>query len=77
MPCMCSLINRSEQSANLAILAFYSLIEAGDLLLETLADFDAGILTTPEFNYGVPMLIILVASYSAFRHPTDVHIATG
>jgi hypothetical protein len=63
--------------ANVAILAFYALIEGGDLLLESFADFDAGILTSPEFNYGVPLLVILFATYLAFRHTTDVHVATG
>ncbi len=68
---------RLALTANVAILAFYALIEGGDLLLETLADFDAGILTSPEFNYGVPVLVILFATYLAFRHTTDVHVATG
>jgi hypothetical protein len=68
---------RMALAANVAILAFYALIEAGDLLAETVANFDAGILTTPEFNYGVPLAIILLATYLAFRHATDVHVATG
>ncbi|HEY2597735.1 MAG TPA: hypothetical protein VGJ79_04580 [Candidatus Dormibacteraeota bacterium] len=63
--------------ANVAILVFYAVIEAGDLLLESLADFDATILTTPEFNYGVPALIILIAVVAALRHRTEVQVATG
>lgn len=63
--------------ANLAILVFYAVIEAGDLLLESLADFDAQILSTPEFNYGVPALIIIIAAVAASRHKTDVQVATG
>jgi len=63
--------------ANVAILAFYALIEGGDHLLDAVGDFDAGILTSPEFNYGVPLLIILVAALSLFRHTTDVQVATG
>ena len=58
--------------ANIAILAFYALIEAGDLLLERQFDFDLALLTTPEFNYGVPALVIalttvMVALLSAVR----------
>ena len=63
--------------ANVAILGFYALIEAGDLLLERQFDFDLGILTTPEFNYGVPALIILIAMFMAMRQRTEVHVATG
>lgn len=63
--------------ANVAILVFYAVIEAGDLLLESLVDFDAPILTTPEFNYGVPALIILIAVVAASRHKTEVQVPTG
>ncbi|TMD34782.1 MAG: hypothetical protein E6I95_05185 [Chloroflexi bacterium] len=63
--------------ANIAILAFYALIEAGDLLLERQFDFDLALLTTPEFNYGVPALIILIAMFVAARQSTEVHVATG
>jgi hypothetical protein len=51
--------------ANVLILFFYALIEAGDLLLEEKANVDVSLLTTPEFNYGVPLLIILAASVLA------------
>lgn len=63
--------------ANVAILAFYALIEAGDLLFESAYELDLSILTTPEFNYGVPALIIAVASLIAFRHKMEVQVATG
>jgi hypothetical protein len=63
--------------ANVAILAFYALIEAGDLVVESVFELDLSILTTPEFNYGVPALIILIAVVIAFRHDTDVQVATG
>jgi len=63
--------------ANVTILAFYALIEAGDLITESTYDLDLSILTTPEFNYGVPALIVLIATVIAFRHDTDVHVATG
>lgn len=46
--------------ANVAILIFYSIIELGDLLLEKVWNVDVPLLTTPEFNYGVPALIIVV-----------------
>jgi hypothetical protein len=63
--------------ANVAILAFYALIEAGDLIVESAYELDLSILTTPEFNYGVPVLIILIATLIAFRHDTEVQVATG
>lgn len=63
--------------ANVAILAFYALIEAGDLVVESVFELDLSILTTPEFNYGVPALIMLIAAVIAFRHDTDVQVATG
>jgi hypothetical protein len=63
--------------ANVAILAFYAIIEAGDLLLESAYEVDLSILTTPEFNYGVPALIMLIATFAAWRQTTDVHVATG
>ena len=70
-------VARIALAANVAILAFYAVIEAGDLLLESAGGVDLPILTTPEFNYGVPALLILIASYVAFRHTTEVHVATG
>src|SRR5258706_14071081 len=51
--------------ANVLVLAFYALIEAGDVLFEERLNFDPSILTTPEFNYGVPLLIIVVGSVLA------------
>ena len=68
---------RIALAANVVILIFYAVIEAGDLWLESVYDIDLPILTTPEFNYGVPALIILVAVYVAFRQSTDVQVATG
>lgn len=50
--------------ANVLILVFYAIIELGDLLLEQVWDTDIPLLTTPEFNYGVPLLIIVVAGLS-------------
>ena len=68
---------RAALSANVVILGFYALIEGGDLLLEQVVEFDAGFLTSPEFNYGVPLLVILVATFSTLRQATDVQVATG
>ncbi len=44
--------------ANVVILLFYAVIELGDLLLEKVWDADVSLLTSPEFNYGVPLLVI-------------------
>jgi len=68
---------RIALAANVAILVFYALIEAGDLWLESAVGVDASILTAPEFNYGVPALIILLAVSVALRHSTEVHVETG
>jgi len=62
-------VARAAIGANVAILGFYALIEAADLLLEQLSDFDLGILTTPEFNYGVPLLIMLAAAFGVLASP--------
>ncbi|HSS94634.1 MAG TPA: hypothetical protein VLR46_11675 [Candidatus Dormibacteraeota bacterium] len=63
--------------ANVAILVFYAIIEAADLYLESAYEIDLPILTTPEFNYGVPAAIILMATFIAFRQRTEVHVVTG
>ena len=68
---------RIALAANVSILVFYAVIEAGDLWLESKFEIDAPILTAPEFNYGVPALIILVGIFIAFRQRMDVHVATG
>jgi hypothetical protein len=47
--------------ANVVILVFYAIIELGDLLLEKVWNTDLPLLTTPEFNYGVPLLVIVIA----------------
>jgi hypothetical protein len=51
--------------ANVVILVFYAAIEAGDLILESAYHMDVSWLTWPEFNYGVPVLIIAFAVLAA------------
>ncbi len=46
--------------ANVIILVFYAVIELGDLLLEQVWNTDFTLLTTPEFNYGVPLLVVVL-----------------
>jgi len=48
--------------ANVVILVFYAVIEAGDELLEAVNHVDVPLLTWPEFNYGVPVLIIALTA---------------
>jgi hypothetical protein len=48
--------------ANVVILVFYAVIELADLLLESVWHVDVPLLTTPEFNYGVPLLVIVVTT---------------
>ena len=68
---------RIALAANVAILAFYAVIEAGDLWLESAFGIDAPILTAPEFNYGVPALILVIATLIAVNQRTEVHVTTG
>jgi len=49
-------------AANVVILVFYAVLELGDLLLEAVWNTDVSLLTTPEFNYGVPALVILITT---------------
>ena len=51
--------------ANVVILVFYAVIEAGDLILERVYHMDVGWLTWPEFNYGVPVLVIAITVLAA------------
>jgi hypothetical protein len=60
-------------AANVGILAFYAVIELGDLLVEELLNVDIPILTTPEFNYGVPALIVLAAAVTAATRARSQH----
>ena len=48
--------------ANIVILVFYAVIEAGDELLEAVNHVDVPLLTWPEFNYGVPVLIVALTA---------------
>jgi hypothetical protein len=48
--------------ANIVILLFYAIIETGDVLLEAMNNVDVPLLTWPEFNYGVPVLIIALTA---------------
>ena len=51
--------------ANVLILVFYAAIELADVLLEQVWNTDVPLLTTPEFNYGVPLLIIALTVLTA------------
>jgi len=50
--------------ANIVILGFFAIIETVDYLAESVFDVDYPVLTTPEFNYGVPLLIFIAAAYA-------------
>ena len=57
---------RAALRANLAILAFYAVIEPLDVLLDA-AGVPAPFLLWAEFNYGVPLLILLATSWLVAR----------
>ncbi len=51
--------------ATASSLAFYALIEPADVLLD--GRLELGFLTTPEFNYGVPLLLALLVAFAGTR----------
>lgn len=59
--------------ANAGILFFFAIIETADALLER-AGADLSLLSWEEFNYGVPLLLILfaVAAQEATLRPREV-----
>jgi hypothetical protein len=59
-------VARAALVANLLILAFYALIEPLDVLLDATLG-GAPFLLWAEFNYGVPLLILLAASIGVSR----------
>ena len=56
--------------ANLLVLVFYAVIEPLDVVLDA-AGVDLRFLLWAEFNYGVPLLILLGAAAYAARSPRD------
>jgi hypothetical protein len=55
-------------AVNVVILIFYAVIELLDVLLEQSANTDLPLLTTPEFNYGVPLALILVTALGVWLY---------
>lgn len=59
-------VARAALIANLAILGFYAVIEPVDVLLDATTG-GAPFLLWAEFNYGVPLLVLLLAAFLASR----------
>jgi hypothetical protein len=59
-------VARTALVANLAILGFYAVIEPLDVLLDATVG-GAPFLLWAEFNYGVPLLILLAAAFWVFK----------
>ena len=55
-------------AVNVVILVFYAVIELLDLLLEQVWDTEVPLLTTPEFNYGVPLALILLTALGVWLY---------
>lgn len=55
---------RYALAANAAALVFYALIEALDVVSDSLGA-DLPLLTTPEFNYGVPLALFIAGAVLA------------
>ncbi len=51
---------RTALVANVLGLVFFAVIELADVMLD--GRLEDGLLTAPEFNYGVPLLIALIAA---------------
>jgi hypothetical protein len=60
---------RSALVANAAALAFFAVIEPADLLADLVSGRSPSFLLWAEFNYGVPLLIILLAAVLAALPP--------
>ena len=59
-------VARAALVANLFVLAFYAVIEPVDVLLDATIG-GAPFLLWAEFNYGVPLLVFLLAAFLASR----------
>lgn len=59
---------RAALVANAAALFFFALVETADVLLDR-AGSDLGILTWEEFNYGIPVLLMLFAAATVSTLP--------
>jgi hypothetical protein len=49
-------------AGNVVVLAFYAVIEVADVGFDVAGLSDPRFLVSPEFNYGVPLAVLLVAS---------------
>jgi hypothetical protein len=58
--------------ASVAVLLFYAVIESAYLLDDAYLNVDFGVLSTPEFNYGVPLAICAVAGILAAFGPRRI-----
>ncbi len=56
-------IPRAALISNILVLFFFAVLESSFELLESVVGRELGILGSPEFNIGVPVLIILVVAY--------------
>jgi hypothetical protein len=68
---------RLAVTANVWILVFFALIETAYLLLWSAFRIDADLLVTPEFNYGVPLMIIVIAAALRALKPPSRSRAEG
>jgi hypothetical protein len=55
---------RAALFANVGILCFFAIIETADYLLDSRLGRDFPLLTWEEFNYGMPLLAVLVAAFT-------------
>jgi len=67
-----SRIVRVALVSNILILVFFAVLEAGYELLEAYSGREVGVLGSPEFNIGVPLMIILYVVYRGIWMPDRV-----
>jgi hypothetical protein len=53
---------RAALAGNVLVLTFYAVIEVADVGFDVAGLSDPRFLISPEFNYGVPLAVLLVAS---------------
>lgn len=70
---------RAALAGNLVVLGFYAVIEVADVGFDAAGAVEPAALLTPELNYGVPLVVLVVASWwgARTRRPGPAAIATG
>ena len=66
---------RAALLVNVAILCFFAIIETADYLLDSRLGRDLPLLTWEEFNYGMPLVAILVMAFASRFRAAPEHVS--